>query len=311
MPHAAEDRAQGIIDLSRAHVGSYEDAAAAWPPPARGRGSDKRGRTSDGRDIDHLVLDGFVYEHLENPAGQPGGEEPKAKGDRNAARMRRRWLEGQSSIDLDRHFKPQAWMQVARRLSAQGYHDEAREIAIARRRRQRKSVSAGPLAKLQNWCLDVFALYGFNPWRTVIWMIVFVLAFGAVWSLAAKGCARNDCKDEAVFVMARKGDFGQNDARSEANYPPFAPLAYSFDVFMPFVDFGFKEHWRPRLSYGPIAEVHAPDWLPGVDTQASVTITTGVLLYIFYVLEMILGLVLTSLAITGFTGMLNTEEDPR
>jgi hypothetical protein len=42
-----------------------------------------------------------------------------------------------------------------------------------------------------------------------------------------------------------------------------------------------------------------------------VTITGGVVLYVFYVLEMILGLVLTSLAITGFTGMLNTEEDPR
>jgi len=311
MPHETEHRARGIIDLSRAHVGSYEDAAAAWPPPARGKGSGARGRTIDGRDIDHMILDGFVYEHLENPAGHPGGEEPRAKGERSAARMRRRWLEGQSATDLDRHFKPQAWMQVARRLSAQGYHDEAREIAIARRRRQRKSVSAGSLAKLQNWCLDVFALYGFNPWRTVVWMVVLVLAFGAVWSLAAQGCTQSGCRDETVFIMAKKGDFGQNDARSEANYPPFSPLAYSFDVFMPFVDFGFKEHWRPRLGYGPIADVHAPAGIPGLDSEAHVTITTGVLLYILYVIEMILGLVLTSLAITGFTGMLNTEEDPR
>ena len=36
-----------------------------------------------------------------------------------------------------------------------------------------------------------------------------------------------------------------------------------------------------------------------------------VLLYVLVVIEMILGLILTSLAITGFTGMLNTEEDPR
>jgi hypothetical protein len=257
------------------------------------------------------VLDGFIYEHLENPAGQPGDEEPKARGERNAARMRTRWLEGQSSADLDRHFKPQAWMQIARRLSAQGYHDEAREIAIARRRRQRRSISAGRLAKLQNWSLDVFALYGFNPWRTVIWMCVFVLLFGAVWSLAARGCARSDCKDEKVFVMALKGNFGQNDATSEANYPGFSPLAYSFDVFVPFVDFGYETHWRPRLGYGPLAEVHAPPWVPGVDGDAHVAITTGVLLYILYVLEVVLGLVLTSLAITGFTGMLNTEEDPR
>lgn len=313
MPHTADDRPRGIIDLSRAHVGSYEDAAAAWPPPSRGRRPEARGSASDGRDIDHLVLDGFVYEHLENPAGYPGGEEPKGKGERNAARMRTRWLEGQSGTDLDRHFKPQAWMQVARRLSAQGYHDEAREIAIARRRRQRRSMSAGRLQRLQNWCLDVFALYGFNPWRTVIWMIVFVLAFGAVWSLAAQGCGARDCKDEQVFVMALKGNFGQNDATSEANYPPFVPLAYSFDTFVPFVDFGFEGHWRPRLGYGPLLEIPVPSWGAGGDGSGArhVTLSVGVLLYVLYVLEVILGLVLTSLAITGFTGMLNTEEDPR
>lgn len=313
MPHVANDRTRGIIDLSRAHVGSYEDAATAWPPPAYGRGSETRGRTSDGRDIDHLVLDGFIYEHLENPAGQPSDGEPAAKRERNAARMRTRWLEGQSSMDLDRHFKPQAWMQVARRLSAQGYHDEAREIAIARRRRQRRSVSAGRLQRLQNWLLDVFALYGFNPWRTVIWMMFFVLSFGAVWSFAATGCAERDCKDEQVFVMALKGNFGQNDAKSEANYPAFSAIAYSFDVFVPFVDFGYEGHWRPRLSYRPLVDIPAPQWLASGDGGGAphVTITAGVLLYIFYVLEMIIGLVLTSLAITGFTGMLNTEEDPR
>jgi hypothetical protein len=312
MPHLATDRPRGVIDLSRAHVGSYEDAAAAWPPPQRSKGADARGRTADGRDIDHLVLDGFHYEHLENPAGQTVDADVSRKGERNAAVMRTRWLEGQSAADLDRHFKPQAWMQVARRLSAQGYHDEAREIAIARRRRQRRSASSGRLQRLQSWLLDVFALYGFNPWRTVIWMGVLVLSFGAIWSLAAQGCAQRDCKDEQVFVMALKGNFGQNDAKSEANYPGFSPLAYSFDVFVPFVDFGYEGHWRPRLSYGPVAEITLPAWLPGGATAepARVTITVGVLLYVLSVLEMIVGLALTSLAITGFTGMLNTEEDP-
>jgi hypothetical protein len=309
MPETEADRPRGIVDLSRAHVGSYEDIAAAWPPPPNAKGPDKRAMSSDGRDIDHLILDGFIYEHLENPAGDPGGDQPKAKGERNAARMRTRWLEGQSTADLDRHFKPQAWMQLARRLSAQGYQDEAREIAIARRRRQRKGASEGRLAKLQNWCLDVFALYGFNPWRTVIWMFVFVLSFSAIWSMASTGCERADCKDETVFIMALKGNFGQDDSRSEANYPAFAPLAYSFDVFMPFVDFGFKGHWRPKLSYKPLAEIPAPQMI--WRDQPTVTITLGSLLYGLYVFEMILGLVLTSLAVTGFTGLLNTEEDPR
>ena len=32
MPDTAPDRPRGIVDLSRTHVGSYDDAAEAWPP---------------------------------------------------------------------------------------------------------------------------------------------------------------------------------------------------------------------------------------------------------------------------------------
>src|SRR5215468_2940441 len=46
MPDTAEDRSQGIIDLSRAHVGSYEDAAAAWPP------AERRGTQREHKDLD-------------------------------------------------------------------------------------------------------------------------------------------------------------------------------------------------------------------------------------------------------------------
>ena len=308
MPESASERSRGIVDLSRAHVGSYEDAAAAWPPPLRARKREARGHSTDGRDIDHLVLDGFVYDHLENPAGVPA-EQTTRRSDSRAARTRLRWLEAQSGHDLETHFKPQAWLQLSRRLSAQGYHDDAREIAIARRRRHRKGRSTGHGAKLQGWLLDVFALYGFNPWRTIIWMALFVLLFAAVWFWAAQGCAREDCKDEQVFVMALKSNFGQDDTGAVANYPGFSPLPYSFDVFIPFVDFGFKEHWRPRTSYMPLAEVQLPA-LPGLK-QRSVSLTLGSILYTLYVLEMLIGLILTSLAVTGFTGLLKGDDDPR
>ena len=186
MPQTAADRPRGIVDLSRAHVGSYEDTAAAWHPPLRGRKKGERGRSADGRDIDHMVLDGFVYDHLEHPTGTPAEDGAPSDGGR-AARVRRQWLEGQSDHDLDTHFKPQAWMQLASRLAAQGYHDDAREIAIARRRRQRKGRSAGRSARLQGWLLDVFALYGFNPWRTVMWMAFFILMFAGCVDLGGAG----------------------------------------------------------------------------------------------------------------------------
>jgi hypothetical protein len=220
--------------------------------------------------------------------------------------MRTRWLEGQSQRDLDTHFKPQAWVQLSRRLTAQGYHEDAREIAIALRRRHRRSASASRGARLQGWLLDVFALYGFNPWRTVVWMLVFVGLFAGIWTWAATGCTRTDCKDERVFVMALKGNFGQDDAKAEVNYPAFTPLAYSLDVFLPFVDFGFETHWRPNIGYRPLGEVWQGE-MPVIG-QLRAGLTVGSLLYALYVLEMVIGLILTSLAITGFTGLLKGDE---
>jgi hypothetical protein len=297
MPGSAETRPIGIVDLSRAHVGSFEDMAAGWPPPANG--NEKRRRTADGRDIDHLVLDGFKYDHLENPAGLVPGLEG-----RSTSRVRLRWLDGQSEQDLVTHFKPQAWVQLAGRLSAQGYHDDAREIAIWRRRRHRRAASASASAKVQGWLLDVFALYGFNPWRTVLWAALFIVLFAGVWSAAAARCGRADCKDEGVMVMSLKSNFSQEDKTAVDNYPAFSPLAYSLDVFMPFVSLGYKDHWRPRLDFAPLVTLPSP-------LRGEVVISAGQLLYILYVVEMLLGLILVSLAVTGFTGMLKGDEEAR
>ncbi|MBO0765083.1 MAG: hypothetical protein J2P50_10910 [Hyphomicrobiaceae bacterium] len=310
MPQAATDRPRGIVDLSRARVGSFEDSAAAWPPPLKGKRGEGRCFGVDGRDIDHLVLDGFVYEHLESPAGlpragTPGGGRASSQ-ETSAAQMRERWLEGQSRRDLDTHFKPQAWVQLSRRLAAQGYNGDAREVAIALRRRHRRSASASRGARLQGWFLDVFALYGFNPWRTVVWMGAFVALFAGIWSWAATGCAQADCKDESVFVMALKGNFGQDDAKAVANYPAFSALAYSLDVFLPFVDFGFETHWRPNVGYRPLGEVSFGGVLSVGPARAAPTV--GGILYGLYVLEMVIGLILTSLAITGFTGLLKGDD---
>lgn len=305
MPETAPCRPRGIVDLSRLQVGAYVDHAQAWPPPLRRRNRQPAGRgfSADGRDIDHLVLDGFAYDHLENPSGlQPGAANAGRRS--SAARMRLGWLAGQAGEDIYQHFKPQAWVALSTRLAAQGHIEDAQALAIARRRRERRSSTVGFWVWLQSFLLDVLALYGFNPWRTIGWMTSVVLLFAGVWFWAALDCRERGCSDESVFVRAKLGDYASDPVRVGETYPAFNSLAYSLDVFVPFVSFGYEDHWRPNLRHGPLASFELP--LPA-RAPVSVTLTKGGVLYALGLIEMVIGLVLTSLAVTGFTGLLRRD----
>ncbi|MDX2257867.1 MAG: hypothetical protein NW205_03020 [Hyphomicrobiaceae bacterium] len=300
MPSLAEHRPRGIIDLSRARAGTYTDFAATWPPPAH-----QRMMSSDGRDIDHLDLDGFTYEHLGNPSGGSLMRAGHADGDEAVAERRVSWLEGQEPCDIREHFKPQPWVELGKRLAAQGYDEDSRQLSIARRRLERRSHGTSMVERWQSGFLDLFALYGYNPWRTVVWMALLIVAFAGVWATAAGDCARPGCRDESVFVMTNRDAY--TPERLDAVYPEFHALAYSLDTFVPFVSFGYADHWRPNIDWQPLAEVPLPT-LAGVRNGApTMTITMGSLLYALSIVETILGLVLTSLLVTGFTGLLRSD----
>ncbi|MCH9806842.1 MAG: hypothetical protein K0U74_03840 [Alphaproteobacteria bacterium] len=316
MPELRDECPRGIVDLSRARAGSFHDYAAAWPPRPQ-----SRGRSADGRDIEHLVLDGFVYDHLNNPSGAHlGGGARHSRADDRVGERRLTWLEGQQSCDIRDHFKPQPWVQLEKRLMQQGFSEDGRQISISRRRLERKSHATRPLQRLQGGFLDTFALYGFNPWRTVAWMAVFVVMFAALWAWAGGQCAKPGCGDESAFVMTNRDAY--TPSRLDAVYPDFNPVGYSFDVFVPFVSFGYADHWRPNIAWKPIAEIPQPITFAPVGEKLagggasggrervaapSIKITVGGILYVVMVLEAIVGLVLTSLLITGFTGLLRGD----
>ncbi len=310
MPDRADERPRGIVDLSRAHVGSFLDFADTWPPPPA-----KRTMSEDGRDIDHLVLDGLSYEHLSNPSGAraPSGAGRHSRSDDRVAQRRIAWLESQPECDVRDHFKPQAWVTLADRLAQQGYLEDARRIDIARARGERRSHAATSASRWQSRLLDWFALYGHNPWRTILWMTIVVLLFAGVWSWAARQCTTLECFDERVFVVTHRDSY--TPETFSTSYPAFNPLAYSFDVFVPFVSFGYEDHWRPNMNWGPIAELPLPSELaftrPDGKPISTIAITWGGILYVLTVLEAILGLVLTSLAVTGFTGLLRGRSGER
>ncbi len=302
MPRRNEDRPRGIVNLSRAHIGALEDWSASWPPTVR-----QRNKSSDGRDIDHLVLDGLVYDHLVNPAGL-GGDRHNREEDR--AGMRRMiWLDGQQRFDVAEHFRPQPWVQLSSRLAAQGLSREAEKVTIGRRRRERLSHASTALGRFENRFLDWTALFGYSPWRTVVWSFLVVILFAGIWGWAADQCKEPGCFDQTVFVTSNRDAYAQKEF--DRLYPGFNSFAYSLDQFLPIVSLGQSNNWHPNDNFRALTSVRVPN-LPAFLTGATdkdrimtrVTLTTGQLLYWLGLLQGLLGITLISLLITSLTGLL-------
>lgn len=310
MPRRAESRPRGIVDLARAHAVVFEDFAAAWPPPVEARAAGP-----DGRDGDHLVLAGFVYDDLVNPSGEAGDAtgagagsaraRPVAAGERRIA-----WLEAQSAHDVAFQFRPDAWRQLARRLAAQGFEEDARTVDVARRRWQARSLDQSRLARWRARIFDLVALFGYSPWRSLTLLAVMVLAFAGLYAWAARQCPQPHCLDNGVFIASRQGDYPARDLRSV--YPAFDPLAFSLESAVPFVDLGTSAHWqinaRWRLSERGAtagdARSAAGEAAQGTaGASASEGLTFGRLLSWARIIETLAGLALIFLATASFLGV--------
>ena len=106
---------EGSIKLNHAHVRVLVDDAASWP-----KGTVQDAKTGNNL-FCHVNLDGFTYERL-------GGNAP------TDAKMRQEWLEKQRPQHLARDFRPQPFEQVVKVLRETGHEEEAKKIAIARKR---------------------------------------------------------------------------------------------------------------------------------------------------------------------------------
>jgi hypothetical protein len=77
-----------------------------------------------------------------------------------------------------------------------------------------------------------------------------------------------------------------------------------------------KIHFTPFASKSCgnsiLEEKPKPRYVEGHSVwRRTITLTLGSAYYALYVLEMLIGLILTSLAVTGFTGLLKGDDDPR
>lgn len=190
----------------------------------------------------HHVLDGFGYTRL----GTGAPTDPA---------MRLDWLRRQRADHLDADFRPEPWRQLIGVLQRMGRDPSARAIAIGRERQLRRVGAIGRgaprglrwLARLGHGLFGLVVGYGHRPLRPLASAIaVWLLCAMAYWA-AAGGFA----PDAALLTAAPRLAACRPDcADLPVTVPAFSPLAYSFDVLLPFADLQQERHWAPARGTG-------------------------------------------------------------
>lgn len=172
----------------------------------------------------NLDVNGFVYRSIVDGPANAGD--------------RLRWLRLQTP-----GYKPQPFQQLAKVLAAGGDDSGATDVLIAQREAQRRLGGLGRLERLWNLMLEVTIGYGFKPLRALWWILAFVV-FGAVL-FGAGYRLRIITPTEADAY----GEFVQS-GNAPAHYPPFSAFVYSLENFLPVVELGQGEYWRPNPRHG-------------------------------------------------------------
>lgn len=261
----------GWVDFSFAQVGVLADDKLGWP----------EGKT---------WLDGFEYKRFS----------VNTTAETRIAWLRRMPDRGEDGAPV---FLPQPYEQVIKVFKESGHEHEARKVAIAKqdayaahlKRVQTHGKRNTLLRRVLMQLFKITAGYGYKPWRALLWASWFILVMGwGVFGGAAYSGHMRPAK-ERVYMSACFTDVNAEGCKAwEAgpligesrytmalppDYPAFSALSYSLDVFVPIVDLHQESYWLPNEGQ-----------------------------YRIYMwLHIVAGWVLTTIAVTGFAGVLKKD----
>lgn len=217
----------GAIWMVSAQAGSLWDDAASWSLAAG-----------------HYSLDGFTYARL-------GGGSPVVAADRIA------WLEGQSPPRDPRAFRPQPWEQLMGTLRAMGHPNEARIVAIAKHRRERKAGRWFGNSRILDWLYGALLGYGYRPSRLLLGLAAVWLSCAAAYWFAAHPeivgarthlLAPAERQDDPACLADRAAAASSAECpKQPPRYEDFNALVYSADVLLPVLSLGYKDEWQPVI----------------------------------------------------------------
>ena len=228
-----------ILDLRYAKIGTLHDHENGWP---------KKGK---------LFLDGLIYDYIYE-------ESPED------TKMRIDWLHRQD----DKQFRPQPYEQLATVLHKSGHEGDAKKILIQKNKDRAKLTRMSVLEKCWHRLLGVLIGYGYRPWRTLWWILAFIILGAGLFGIGFK-------KGLVVPIKV------------SGHTSEFNPLAYSFDAFVPLVDLHQESCWLPDATL---------EFQYSISKDFAVTIR-GSHLRIYLWIHIVAGWILITLLIVGLTGL--------
>jgi hypothetical protein len=259
------------LDLLGTRAAILADDEKSWPPKGK------------------LFLDGFTYDRFELSTSS-GSAVPRD------ADSRLEWLRRQ---DSSRGLATQPYEQLAKMLDERG----ARQVRIAMEYDLLQSPTLPWYWWLWRQLLRVTVAYGYKPGRALWWALGFVLVGYLSFALGYRA---------GVIAPTEKDAWAQfqKDTILPAGYQPFNALVYSLDTFLPIVNLGLKDKWMPDPSLKPrpfaIEGTRLGDFVGSYLQRPSnwYFFNSGRALRVYFWCHLLLGWVLITLFVSGFTGII-------
>jgi hypothetical protein len=218
----------------------------------------------------NLFLNGFTYKRLELTTNT-GAEVPRD------ADSRLIWLRRQ---DHRRGPATEPYEQLAKVLESGGDEQGARQVRIAM---EDDLLPFLPwYTRLWRRILKYTVAYGYEPWLALYWAAGFVIFGSLLFAFGYRAGVIGPTDNDASSKF-------QYDRTVRPGYQPFNAFVYSLDTFLPIITLGLKDRWMPNPNLKP-REWHFINW-------------GGALRWYFWV-HLLLGWVLITLFVAGFTGII-------
>lgn len=214
-----------------------------------------------------------------------------ASGSKEAKDVIERLIRLLARSDAETHY-PQPYRQMVRALREHGYQHEAIQVAIAKRGADHVSKSRDPknwATRFRSWLIKKLTGCGYYPQKVLrVWLYVMAAGIAVYYIWGAQDTMAPSEGDVLVWQV----EHGQGNL--PIGYPPYISWLYALDEFIPIIDLGQADRYRP-----------SPDRLAGkVPIFGSCGPKAGDFLLVVDVVLDLLGWVLASLLIAAYSGLI-------